>query len=58
MAEWLAEFLGWSLDTGYQTSVHTVSSYIYMGAIILVVVCSVIVVAEMGSVIHGIFHKD
>ena len=58
MAEWLAEFLGWNLDSSYQTSVHTVSSYIYMGAIILVVVASVIVVAEMGSVIHGFFHKD
>lgn len=58
MAEWLAEFLGWNLGSSYQTSVNTVSSYIYMGAIILIVVASVIVVAEMGSVVHGFFHKD
>lgn len=51
MAQWISDFIGWSLGQTNQYSVHTIDQYIYMGAIIVTIVAVVIVLGEMASLI-------
>ncbi len=57
MVEWFSDFIGWTLGTSYQTSMHSVETYIYMASLIVVCVGVVVVLAEIASAIRTLVGK-
>lgn len=57
MVKWFSDFIGWTLGTSYNSSMHSVETYIYMASLIVVCVGVVIVLAEISSAIRALIGK-